>query len=85
MGRPRKHPRRRYRAVESGVYFDQETGEELVYYAGQTILPDSLISIPMASQEKMARKLAGHRLFEPLDDDPPVEQATAAPGELRDR
>lgn len=81
MGRPRIHPRKLYRAIDSGVYFDQESGYELVYSRFKpTILPDKSFDIPLGVQEKMARKLAAWGLFEPLDDMPDeIERVTDSP------
>lgn len=76
MGRPRIHPRRYYRAIETGVYFDQETGEEITYFSprhprGPTVLPNKDIEqISMSRQEKLAKKLVSFGVFEPLSDYP---------------
>lgn len=88
MARPRIHPRRHYRAIETGFYTDQETGDELTYYKGVTVLPDSLIEgISTGRQEKMAKKLVEYGVFEVLGGDlpepPEVEEATARMGEKR--
>lgn len=71
MGRPRIHPRRLYRATDSGFYVDQETGEELAYQRGR-VYPDIELEknyphISMSRQEKLCKKLAGFGVFEPAD------------------
>ena len=81
MARPRLHPRRLYRATQSGFYVDQETGDELDYFAYQTILPDKAIPISLARQEKMVEKLASWGVFERLDlvDEPEeIERGTSS-------
>jgi hypothetical protein len=72
MGRPRKHPRRWFKATQSfgGTYPD--TNEPYSFIKGE-IVPEQIV-------QRLSRMY-----FEPLDDDFPVEQATAAPGEKRER
>ena len=81
MGRPRIHPRRFYRANDSGFYVDPESGDEFSYIRGR-IYPDIESEknhpyISMSRQERICKKLAGvwvnsqdvsfGRLFEPAD------------------
>lgn len=73
MGRPRKHPRRWYRCIESFGGFDPETKLPNDCQEG-ILLPES-----------DPRVKANPQCFEALDHDYPVEQATAAPGEKRQR
>lgn len=85
MGRPRIHPRKLYRAIESGFYVDQETGDEITYIAYQTILPDSMYrEIPLGRQEKMAKKLVSYGVFEALDQDPGelIERVSDSPASV---
>lgn len=72
MGRPRKHPRRYFRAKDSfgGTY-------------PGTLEPYSFVKGEIVSEEIVKR--LSRMFFEPLDADYPVEQATAAPGEKRER
>jgi len=86
MGRPRIHPRKLYRATETGFYVDQETGDELTYFKHQTILPDTAFeSIPLGRQEKMARKLVSFGVFELLDGEPDViERVSSEPTSIRE-
>jgi len=86
MGRPRIHPRKLYRATETGFYIDQETGDELTYFAYQTILPDTAFeNIPLGRQEKMAKKLVGFGVFERLDGDPEeIERVSGEPTSIRE-
>ena len=72
MGRPRIHPRRFYRATDSGVYFDQESDDEFTYVPGR-IYPDiecekNYPYITMSRQEKLCKKLVRFGVFEPADD-----------------
>lgn len=84
MGRPRLHPRRLYRATESGVYFDQETGDEITYIAYKTVLPDSAFTmIPLNRQEKLARKLVGFGVFERLDGGDEIERVSSEPTSIK--
>jgi len=84
MGRPRIHPRRYYRATETGVYFDQETGDELTYIAYVTVLPDSAFDmIPIGRQEKLAKKLVQFGVFEPLEGQM-IERVSETPTEIEE-
>ena len=74
MGRPRIHPRRFYRATDSGVYFDQESDDEFTDGRGR-IYPDiecekNYPYITMSRQEKLCKKLVGFGVFELADDYP---------------
>ena len=81
MGRPRIHPRKRYRALDSGVYVDQEKGYEFTYVRYQTVLPDTRFhDIPIAEQERIARALAASGIFESLDE---IERVSSAPAEIK--
>lgn len=75
MGRPRKHPRPRSAilvAKTSGVWTDSK-GVDHWAHAGKTLISDD---------HDFAR--ATPDWWEPVSSDfPEVEQATAAPGELR--
>ena len=72
MGRPRKHPRRYFRATDTFAFVDEETGLHHNFHKGD-LLPEG----------DLLRKC--RQFFEPLDDDYPVEQATANPGQKRVR
>ena len=69
MGRPRKHPRRYYRAKESFFFADPETGLQHSFHKGE-LLPDG----------PLLRKCL--QFFDPLDEDYPVD---AVLGEKRQR
>ena len=69
MGRPRKHPRRYYRCIESFGGTDPDTGLPIGGKKGE-IWPEG---------ERLNKC---RQFFEPLDSDYPVEQAA---GEKRDR
>ena len=70
MGRPRKHPRRYYRAKESfgGTY-------------PESLEPYSFVKGEIVSEDVVNR--LSKMFFEPLDKDYPVEQMTQGPGEKR--
>lgn len=72
MGRPRKYPRRWYRATDTFAFVDPDTGLHYNFHRGD-LLPEG------ALLEKC------RMYFEALDEDypGPVEQATAAPGQRR--
>ena len=82
MGRPRKHPRMRYRALDSGIYVDQANGIEFTYKRYETVLPDTRFTdIPIPVQEKIALSLVASGIFESLDE---IERLSAVPATLRE-
>ena len=85
MGRPRIHPRRYYRATDSGFYVDQATGDELEYHRNVTILPDKQHNMSFRRQEALALKLVEFGVFEPMDEMPEViERITEAPTSIEE-
>ena len=86
MARPRIRPIKFYRALDSGFYVDQDTGEELQFYRGRTY-PDILIEkeppyISMSRQEKMCKVLASAGTFT-LADPVEIERVSAEPTEIK--
>ena len=90
MPRPRIRPIKFYRALDSGFYVDQETGDELTFLKGRTY-PDILIEkepphISMSRQEKMCKVLASAGTFtlaDPIDAAQEIERVSTEPTEIK--
>ena len=78
MGRPRIHPRKLYRALDSGWVVDKETGYEIIYKKHDT-LPDTRFEVPLSVQERMARRLTAQGTFERIDGPDEIERVTDSP------